>query len=108
MKGLCSIATGYKILINQSKCSKKDFSDVSLDNKTGLCSIATGRTNDNIVCILWELCKLIIHSLGQDFLDVSLDETTGLCYIATGRTNDNIVCILWELHKLILCSIVPC
>ena len=36
---------------------KKDFSDVSLDDKIGLCSIATGRTNDKIVCILWELHK---------------------------------------------------
>ena len=42
---------------------KKDLSDVSLDDKTGLCSIATGRTND-IVRILRELRKLIIQSLG--------------------------------------------
>ena len=31
---------------------KKDFSDISLYDKTGLYSIATGRTNDNIVRIL--------------------------------------------------------
>ena len=87
---------------------KKDFLDVSLYDKTELYSIATGRTNDNIVCILWELRKLIIHSLGQDFLDVSLDETTGLCSIAIGRTNDNIVRILQELNKSIICTIGPC
>ena len=43
---------GYKIVINHKNVPKKDFSEVSLDDKTGLCSIATGRTNDNIVCIL--------------------------------------------------------
>jgi hypothetical protein len=46
----------YKIVINHKNVPKKDFSDVSLDDKTGLCSIATGRTND-IVRILWELHK---------------------------------------------------
>ena len=55
---------GYKIVINHKNVPKKDFSEVSLDDKTGLCSIATGRTNDNIVCILWEIHKLIICSLG--------------------------------------------
>ena len=55
---------GYKIVINHKNVPKKDFSEVSLDDKTGLCSIATGRTNDNIVCILWELHKLIICSIG--------------------------------------------
>ena len=53
----------YKILINHKNASKKDFSDVSLDDKIGLCSIATGRTNDNIVRILRELHKLFICSL---------------------------------------------
>ena len=42
----------YKILINHKDASKKDFSDVSLDDEIGLCSIATGRTNENIVHIL--------------------------------------------------------
>ena len=53
----------YEILINHKNASKKDFSDVSLDDKIRLCSIATGRTNDNIVRILWELHKLFICSL---------------------------------------------
>ena len=52
-----SMKVSYKILINHKNASKKDFSDVSLDDKIGLCSIATGRTNDNIVRILWELHK---------------------------------------------------
>ena len=55
---------GYKIVINHKTHPKKDLSYVSLDDKTGLCSIATGRTNDNIVCILWELHKLIICTIG--------------------------------------------
>ena len=54
----------YKILINHKNASKRDFSDDSLDDKIGLCLIATGRTNDNIVRILWELHKLIICSIG--------------------------------------------
>jgi len=54
----------YKIVINHENVPKKDFSDVSLDDNTGFRSIATGRTNDNIVCILWELHKLIICSIG--------------------------------------------
>ena len=55
---------GYKIVINHKNVPKKDFSEVSLDDKTGLCSIFTGRTYDNIVRILWELHKLIICSIG--------------------------------------------
>jgi len=58
----------YKIVINHRNVPKKDFSDVFLDDKTGLCSIATCRTNDNIVRILWELLKLIICSLGSYYV----------------------------------------
>ena len=54
----------YKIVINHENVPKKDFSDVSLDDNTGFRSIATGRRNDNIVCIPWELHKLIICSIG--------------------------------------------
>ena len=59
-----NMKVSYKIVINHKNVPKKDFSDVSLDDKTRLCSIATGRTNDNIVHILWKLHKLIICSLG--------------------------------------------
>ena len=59
-----SMKVSYKILINHKNVPKKVFSDVSLDDKTLLCSITTGRANDNIVCILWELHKLIICILG--------------------------------------------
>ena len=54
----------YEILIDHTNVRKKVFSDVSLDDKTWLCSITTGRANDNIVRILWELHKLIICSIG--------------------------------------------
>ena len=54
----------YKIVTYHKNFPNKDFSDVSLDDKTWLCSITTGRANDNIVCILWELHKLIICILG--------------------------------------------
>ena len=58
----------YKILINHENVRKKDFSDVSLEDKTGLCPIATGRRNDNIVLILLELHKLIICTIGPSYV----------------------------------------
>ena len=74
--------------------------DVSFDDKTGFYSIATGRTNDSIVRIMWELHKWDLlsalvpvkwHSMKvsykivinhknvpkKDFSDVSLDDKTG-------------------------------
>ena len=59
-----SMKVSYEILINHKNVPKKVFPDVSLDDKTWLCSITTGRTNDNIVRILWELHKLVICSIG--------------------------------------------
>ena len=53
-----------KIVINHKNVLKKDFTDGYLDETPGLCSIATGRTNNNNVCILWELHKLIICTSG--------------------------------------------
>ena len=90
-----SMKVSYEIVINHKNVPKKDFLEVSHDDKTGLYSIATGRTNDNIVCILWELHKFVHvkwHSMKvsnkivinhkhvpkKNYSEVSLDDKTGL------------------------------